>query len=199
MIPLVLGWGQNCTVSQGSIRNCVHPRHSPKIHQVQVHGLESLLNSGLSSTLHSNVGPGFSSLWETTGLCFLRPVCQIWDQSHYISAFSFLYRKTNDSKNNGNKKKNSNSHSNTFPCFTCSFPSVFPPELKKKNTILHWAQIVAVLTTVNYVPWFSSGRNWAFKHKPSNYASIVHSLMSMRKSSFSVNQDPSQRIPSSHF
>ena len=78
-------------------------------------------------------------------------------------------------------------------------PFCFSSWTEKKNTILHWAQIVAVLTTVNYVSWFSSGRNWAFKHKPSNCASIVHSLMSMRKSSFSVNQDPSQRIPSSHF
>ena len=122
-----------------------------------------------------------------------------------------LYRKTIDSKNNDNNNNNSISHSNTFPCFTCSFPFCFSSWTKQKNkkktklfpteTTLPFkrAQIVAVLTTVNYVSWFSSGRNWAFKHKSRTCASIVHSLMSMRKLSFSVNQDPSQRIPSSHF
>ena len=56
------------------------------------------------------------------------------------------------------------------PVLHAHSPVVFPPELKKQTnkkklfpteTALPFkkAQIVAVLTTVNYVSWFSSGRN----------------------------------------
>ena len=58
------------------------------------------------------------------------------------------------------------------PVLHAHSPFVFPPELKnkknKKKTKLFpteralpfkKAQIIAVLTTVNYVSWFSSGRN----------------------------------------